>query len=177
MIFIELKKFVDKIMGPKGWPEIIEAAAIGSSFHMPSQSYPDTDFYGLLKAIADKSGVARDDMLTQFGEFTIPDLLKTYGGVIKKEWSLMDLLERIEDTIHTVVRMRNKNATPPSLSIARIDEHTVKILYSSERKLCFFGKGLIRGLASHYRIPVRIIENTCQHRNDRCCEIVVAHAT
>ena len=41
------------------------------------------------------------------------------------------------------------------------------------RKLCSVAKGIVRGVAAHYKEPVSITEGSCMLRGGRDCQILV----
>ena len=56
----------------------------------------------------------------------------------------------VEDTIHTVVRMKNPGATPPQLKFKRVGPNELHFHYDSPRQMSAVAKGIMRGVADHY---------------------------
>lgn len=173
VIFSELKKFVDTKFGGNTWNDLMNAAGLGTKLYLPVQHYPDSDAIALVTAASKATGMAPAQILEAFGEFIAPSLLGMYRPLVKPQWKTLDLLENTENTIHTVVRQRNPGAQPAQLKAIRINEKTVELTYSSERKMCSVAKGIINGLAKHYGENVTVTETTCMHKGGEHCQMTV----
>jgi hypothetical protein len=116
---------------------------------------------------------AVEAILEDFGEFMAPDLMAMYRRLIRPEWRTLDVLVNTEQAIHQVVRPRNPLAWPPPLRCARPTPEEAVIAYTSPRRLCALARGIIRGIARHYRERVEIAEATCMHRGAAPCVLSV----
>ena len=47
------------------------------------------------------------------------------------------------------------------------------ISYSSQRKMCALAKGIVKGIASHFKEAVSITESQCMLKGDPTCKLVV----
>ena len=113
IIFSELKKFVNFRSGEKVWDEILYETGIGFKHYLPIQEYPDHELMLIIDGIARKESGTSIDLLEQFGEFIVPSLMGMYKTLIKREWRTLDLLEHTEETIHSIVRLKNPGSSPP----------------------------------------------------------------
>lgn len=173
MIFGELKKYVDTNLGGDSWVHLLEQAGLANRVYIPVKEYPDKEAVQLVVTASAMTGIQISDLLKSFGIFMVPDLLLLFRRQIQPDWNLMDLYAQIEDTIHNVVRLRNPGAKPPQLRVERKSLDEVVIYYSSSRKMCSLGIGLIQGIADTFDSPVNIHESTCMHHGDACCTISV----
>jgi hypothetical protein len=173
IIHHELQKFVVANHGPATWRQLLERAGVANKVYIVSQSYPDEDAVALVQAASEMTGAPANDILEQFGEFIVPDLVALYAPLIKPGWRTLDFLENTEDTIHHVVRMRQKNAAPPALRCLRRGPKEVTIIYTSARKMCAVAKGITRGVAKHYGEAIQISEPECMHAGRPACRISV----
>jgi hypothetical protein len=114
-----------------------------------------------------------DAILQDFGAFIVPDLLGMYGSLLAKTWKTLDVIENTEDTIHRIVRIRNPGAKPPELRCERSSAEEVVIHYTSARKMCGLGKGIVLGLAKHYGEAISIGESSCMLKGQQECTILV----
>jgi hypothetical protein len=176
IIFAEFKKFVHARLGPGSWEQIRQRAGIARLSNLASEVYPDEELVALVSAAADLSGVPAPTLLEQFGEFIVPDLLKVYGGFVDRRWTALDLLANTELVIHRAVRLRNPRATPPELRVDRTSPSEVIITYTSPRRLCSVAKGIMRGVARHYKENLAIVETTCMHAGAGACTLVATRA-
>jgi len=176
LIFVELKKFVDDRLGEDRWPELLTKAALADRIYLPVHHYPDAEAVALIQAACAHTGLSLDTLLQQFGEFIAPDLLRMYGSLIDRSWRTLEVLQNTEETIHRVVRARNPGATPPELRTERPGPDEVIVIYASARKMCGLAKGIVRGIAKHFREGVTIEEPACMHRGAPACRISVRRA-
>jgi hypothetical protein len=96
-----------------------------------------------------------------------------YGSLIPREWRTLEVIEHSEETIHTVVRRRNPGAQPPELRCQRLGPDEVVVVYSSGRKMCGVAKGIVRGMARHFKETVAITESSCMLAGAKECRISV----
>lgn len=96
-----------------------------------------------------------------------------YSRLLKPEWRSLDLIENAENTIHTVVRLRNKGATPPVLKASRLAPDVVQITYSSHRKMCYLAVGIAMGVGDHFGESLKIRQLKCMHNGAPQCEIEI----
>ncbi len=97
-------------------------------------------------------------VLEDFGLFIAPDLLGMYKSLIDPSWKTADLFVNVEDTIHTVVRMKNPGATPPMLKFKRVGPNELHFHYDSPRQMSSVAKGIMKGVADHYNEKLDIKE-------------------
>lgn len=173
MIFGELKKFVDSNLGGDSWVTLLDKAGLDKRVYIPVKEYPDKEAVQLVVTASEITGIKIPDLLRTFGKYMVPDLLLLFRRQIQPDWNLMDLYAQIEDTIHNVVRLRNPGAKPPQLRVERKSPEEVVIFYSSSRRMCALGIGLIQGIAETFGESVDINESTCMHKGDACCTIAV----
>lgn len=175
ILFSELKKFVTAKAGPQAWKNLLESPESGARrpSYLATETYPDAELVGIVKAGSKALGVPVPDLLEEFGEFIVPDLAQVYGALIKPQWKLLDLLEKTESVIHATVRLKNPGAAPPKLQCSRPGPSEAVIVYTSERRLCPVAKGIIKGLSNLYKEKVQIQETTCMLKGDSQCEISV----
>lgn len=173
IMLAELKKYVDTRVGGEAWKSLLKDAGLGVKVYMPTQTYPDTDVTALVTAAAKATGKPAGAILEDFGEFIVPDLVAVYGAYIKPEWKTLDLLLNTEETIHRVVRTRNPGAVPPELKTSRTAPDEVLVEYTSSRHLCAIARGIVKGVAAHYKETVAITEPQCMIRGDEACRIRV----
>jgi len=173
IIFAELKRYVEARMGVGAWAMLLDEAGLHGQIYLSIRSYDDGDALRLINAAARITEHQVAEILEDFGEFITPSLLNMFGGMMKPEWRTLDFLERVEENIHRVVRMRNPGASPPQISYQRRSKEELVIHYSSQRKLCALARGLIHGVAQHYGEEIRLFEQSCMLRGAPNCTLVV----
>ena len=173
VIFYNFRRFLDKKLGSNSWNVVLQEANLRSKVFLATHTYPDEDFLALLSASAKYLKKDVHQVLEEFGVFIAQPLLDMYHALIKPEWTLYDLIENTENTIHKVVRIRNPGAEPPELKCERPAEDHVVIYYSSPRKICSLLKGIAQGLAQIYQERIQIIEDTCMLKAAPECTVHV----
>jgi len=173
IVFAELKKYVDERLGGDSWNVLRKEAGLGHKVFLATETYEDKDIVDLVVTAARITGRDVGDILEDFGEFLVPDLLEVYGALVKGEWRTIDFLENVESIIHRTVRLRNPGASPPDLRCERSTERALTMTYTSQRKMCALARGLIHGVARHYGEAIRIDELTCMTRGDGQCQLKV----
>ena len=76
--------------------------------------------------------------------------------------------------MHKAVRHAYNEATPPVLSAKRLNEDSVEITYTSERKLCHLAKGLTEGVVHHYGSAHTVRMLKCMSHGDDKTVLLVA---
>ncbi|MDY7226135.1 heme NO-binding domain-containing protein [Hyalangium rubrum] len=171
IIFSQLRNYAQARLGERGWESLLREAKLPARVYLAFQSYPDTDAVALCGAASRLLGCSIRDVLEDVGEFMVPGLMKIYGAFIQPGWSVLEVIEHAE-RIHEKVR-RDPHATPPRLECHRVEPHTVRVVYSSPRKLCGLGIGFVRGLASTLNQRVEVQERQCVHEGASHCEFIV----
>ena len=173
--FTELKQFVTQELSESAWIEILGKVGLGSKdSYMNGLYYPDEDMMRIVVGVSNMTGMSIDQVLTEYGAFVGKDLFRAYKPLIDPDWKALDFLEHVENSIHQVVRARNKKANPPKLVCNRLTDREIVIDYRSERKLCRVAKGIALGVASHYGEAIDIVEETCMHKGDPSCKIWIS---
>lgn len=171
IIHLELQNFVVGNYGAPAWQALMERAGLTGQIFTPLNAYPDAQIVSLVGAAAGMTGIAAVDLLEAFGEYLVPRYLALYGKLLKPEWTTLDVIERTEQTIHRVVRLRQPGALPPKLRTERTSANEVILTYDSERKLCPVARGIGRGLAKQFNEMLTIEDMACMHRGDPTCII------
>ena len=172
IIFAELKRYTEEKLGTDGWENVLSAAKLPFKTYLLIQPYPDQEALALVGTIATKLNKSVPKTLEDFGTFIAPTLMTTYRRLIEPSWKTLDLLLNVEDTIHTVVRLRNTGATPPALKAHRNSPQQVTIFYNSERKMCHLAVGIIKGIAQYYNENLSLRHPRCMHTGSPQCEMI-----
>jgi hypothetical protein len=169
VIFVELKKFVDARLGEAAWTELTDGAGLHGRAYLPVQDYPDAEALALIEQAVAATGLEVDGLLQQFGEFMAPDILRMYGSLLQRDWRTLEVVEHTEPTTHRVMRARNPAACPVGLRVERVGPDELLVTYQSPRKMCGLAKGIVRGMARHFREQVSIEEPSCMREGAPQC--------
>jgi hypothetical protein len=171
VILVELKKFVEARLGETAWEELQGLSGLAGRVYLPVQEYPDSEVEALLERTMERARLDRDGLEQEFGEFMAPDLLRMYGSLLERGWKTFEVVEHAGATIHRVMRARNADARALRLSAERTPADTLLVTYASERRMCGLAKGIVRGLARHFRERVSVAESACMRQGAPACRI------
>jgi hypothetical protein len=171
IIFNQLRTYAQARLGEQGWETLLKEAGLPSRIYLAFQSYPDEEAVALVTAASRMTGHSARFLLEDFGEFIVPGLVKIYRAFIQPGWGILDVIEHAE-RIHEKVR-KDPHAKPPRLECHRVDGSTVRVVYSSPRKLCGVGIGFVRGLAGTLGQRAEVKETQCMHAGAPHCEFIV----
>jgi hypothetical protein len=170
----ELQRFADDALADAGgWQRLLVEAGLRGRIFLPIQEYPDEEALALVGAAARLSDRSTGEVLEAFGRHLVPGLLRMYGSLLRPEWRTLDVIEHAEETVHRVVRLRERGARPPYLSCTRRSERELVVDYTSERRLCSLGRGIVLGIAQVKEERVAVEEPSCMLRGDAHCVLVV----
>lgn len=172
LIFAELQKYAETRHGKGTWHILLQKAGQEAKFYLPVREYPDSELGALVVAASSMTGLPVAEVLKDFGEFIVPDLIKMYGHLMRPEWTTIDVIENTEGTVHSVVRVKNPGAKPPQLNTERLSANEVVLFYTSPRQMCALAIGISKGLAKHFNENIVAQEATCMHRGAPQCEIL-----
>lgn len=174
LIANQLRSYAVARHGREAWRAAL-AASGGALPEAPAldQIYPDQAIVGVVVALAERTGNSVPAFLEDFGAFLAPTLLRVYEPLVRPEWRTLDVIEHVEERIHTAVRLRDPSAGPPYLTARRVSPTEVEVVYTSPRRLCFLAEGIARGMAGHFREAIAVLQTECMHRGDARCLISV----
>ncbi len=171
IIHSELKRFVVARHGAGVWNELLKQAGLERATYLASEQYADDEASRIVATASRMTNLPTVAILEDFGEYIAPHLLEIYEPLIDPSWRTLDVIERTEGTIHSVVRLKNPAAHPPELKVRRIGPDEVELTYDSPRKMCSVAKGIGKGLGKHFGETIRISESSCMLRGAASCVI------
>lgn len=173
LVHSEFRDFVIRSLGADGWAAVLKDAGVEASVYWPTETYADADLLALVLEYSRRSHQRVQEVLTAFGQSYADAILRAYGAFVQPEWGTLELVLNTERIIHRAVRRQDLNATPPRLTVTRRNADEVSVIYTSERRMCAFGKGVILGVANHFGEQVSVLDAACMHKGDPHCELLV----
>lgn len=172
LIHLEFRNFGIRHLGEAEWKDVVREAGVPLRACLPTKQYADEELFALVLAVARRRDSTVEETLVEFGRCAVKSLLEVYGSFIEPTWRTLDLLQHTERVIHRAVRLNDPAAAPPRLTVTRRSQEEVLVIYTSERRLCAFAKGLIGGIADHYGDEIVVSDETCMHVGDPDCRLV-----
>lgn len=173
LIFLYMQRFAQERAGAAAWQQVLREAELSSKAYSPVQEYPDYEAMRLFGALSSVIGTDLHQTIQAFGTFVAPALVQLHASLIHPDWRTIEVIANTEELIHRTVRMRNPGAKPPMLECTRTDANSIQIIYSSPRRLCSLGKGIVSGLAELYGDKITIDEQACMLHGDPFCAMQV----
>lgn len=170
IIHSELKKYVETKHGSDVWELLLKKAGLQHKIYLTGGTYRDEDAKAIVSEASTLTGTPVEQILEDFGEFLAPNLMKLYGSLVEPRWKTMEMLLHTEETIHRVIRLRNRGAQPPKLSFTKTGENELHFYYNSERNMSSVAIGIIKGIAKYYSETVKIYP---QKKPTGSCEMTI----
>jgi len=170
LVFTLLQEFVEENHGFAAWNAILDRAETScDGIFIATETYPDSDLFKIADAASAliKTNVA--DIFEAFGVYSFPKLVMTHPNFLKEAMTLKEFIKSVDNVIHVEVRKLNPEASLPKLAYQDSNSDRLTLLYQSERKLCHFAIGLLKGAALHFQSSVKIGHTQCMHDgHDNC---------
>ena len=162
VIFNILEDFVVDGWGEDAYDEILSMCPV--SAHGPfvgPGTYPDAELFAIAGAAAKKLGVPLSDALRAFGSFTFPKLAARYPMFLDGAEDAKTFLQSVHSVIHVEVRKLYPQAITPAFQYEDTGSDSLRVLYTSKRKLCQFMEGMIAGVGTHFRENIAVTHSAC----------------
>jgi hypothetical protein len=172
-----MKHFIEQGAHQGRWNELLHNANLDNRIYASIRHYPDEEFFAIVESASKTLKKPAAEIIEEFGTFIAPDLLGMYAVLIKPDWRTLDVIERTEAVIHSVVRVNQAGSSPPQLKSRRVSPTEVELIYDSPRKLCKFAKGIIRGIAAHFGEQIQILEFHCMLLGAPACVLQIRQVT
>jgi hypothetical protein len=173
-IFVLLKRFVEYRYDFSTWIKLTEQAGIAHTSYQMQQMYPTREIFALLQAASHRTGIATEDLMEQFGEFIVPDLLLIYKKYLQPEWRTYDLLLNTEQAMHGAVRRENEQASPPVLLVTKKGNRQLLVEYHSIRRMAGVAIGIIKGIATYFQESEQVRVTCLTDKQEERVQIQVA---
>lgn len=149
-IFVLLKRFIESTYNYSTWINLLEVTGIPRNTYDVREMYPTQELVDIVHAAAIRDGVAANELLEQYGEFLVPDLLLVYKKYVQAEWRTYELLLHTEASMHGAVRQTDNRTNPPLLLVTKKGSRQLIVDYHSKRKMAGMAVGIIKGIAKYF---------------------------
>ncbi|PNE03811.1 heme NO binding domain-containing protein [Alcanivorax sp. MD8A] len=149
-IVSNFKRYLDEFLGEGTWGEVINDAGLKGKTYLPVALYPDGEMEALLAAAERATGLRRDDLLADFGEWVIAPMMQMYQAVIPAGANAIDFLLNLQQTHERIVHMKDPSASAPAIVVNRCGSDLVEIRYASQRNMGAMVPGAVKGVAAWF---------------------------
>ena len=173
VVFNLLEEVVSREYGEDTWDDLLDASGVDGAYTSLG-SYADSDIFKLVGAATEALNLPPEDILRWFGRNALPLLAESYPAFFEPHGSTRSFLLALNDIIHPEVRKLYPGAGVPEFDFDTSSDEILTMGYSSQRKLCSFGEGLVEGAAAHYGEAVAIDQPRCMNRGDERCLLKIS---
>ena len=151
VVFVELLSMADQAVGEEAVDRVVARCPLSShGAYTAVGTYPASELGHLVQGFSDATGASVDALQMRFGHWMLGRFLETYPEFFKAQPDAFTMLESIENEVHVEVRKLYPDAELPTFLTERIGNDTLKMTYSSPRRLIAFCHGLIEACIAHY---------------------------
>ena len=156
-IVSSFKRYLDAALGEDIWRQAVEEAGLKGKTYMPVSIYPDEEMEALLKAAEQASGLQRDNLLEDFGEWVIAPLMHLYRAMIPQNCDATGFLVNLQQTHERILKLKDPQAHAPGITVKRCGSGLVEIHYASSRNMSAMIPGAVRGIAAWFQEEVALL--------------------
>lgn len=175
IIFNLLEEVVTAHYGPDLWDEVLERAALDGAYTSLG-NYPDEQFLTLIAATSSVLGQDAPTVLRWFGRRAMRLLSQRFPQFFEPHQKTPQFLQTLNNIIHPEVQKLYIGADVPVFQMEIPTADSVRLEYSSPRRLCGLAEGFLQGAARHYRQSVRVEQPQCMLAGDDRCVLVCSFA-
>jgi hypothetical protein len=150
-IFVLLKRFVEGAYDYSTWNKLLAATGIERNSYQMHEMYPTQELFAIVNKASEVTGIPAYDLMEQYGEFLVPDLLLVYNKYVNPAWRTYDMLLNTETAMHGAVKKQDNRTNPPMLLVTKKGNRQLIVDYHSKRKMAGVAVGIIRGIARYYQ--------------------------
>lgn len=114
-------------------------------------TYPACEMARLVTNLSHCTHIPQADLLREYGRFLFHTFVANYYHFILAAPDAFSFLSSVDDYIHVEVKKLYPDAELPQFVITRLNEHTLRMVYQSNRQLGDLAYGLIEGTLEYYQ--------------------------
>lgn len=150
VVFTEFLDFTESSFGDELLEDVVEAVDFphGCSYTAVG-TYPSAEMVALVSELARQSGTGAQVLLRAFGEHLLRALHRRFPMFFEVDGPI-ELLARVDDTIHVEVVKLFPDAELPTFEVLERTDTSIRLRYRSPRCLGPLAEGLIAGALEHW---------------------------
>jgi len=144
IMFTELLGMVEKLHGEAMVDAVLDRLRLSTGGAYTSVGhYPVHELMTLIDAFAAAAGMPSEALQRAFGAWIVARFTLLYPAVFQPGACPLDTLERIEAEVHIEIEKLWPASALPSVLTERIEDHRMRLTYTSPRPLVEFWRGII----------------------------------
>ncbi len=151
VVFTELIEFVEEALGFDVADAMIEKAHLqNNGAFTQGGNYPFEELQKIVISLSEITGKPISDLLELFGRHLFKRLVGIYNRDIRSIGNSLDFIDSVEKFVHVEVKKLYPDADLPTFTTEEKTDHAMSMVYSSEKRLEAFAKGLLEGCAEYF---------------------------
>lgn len=157
IVFTEFLEMVERVFGFEVLDEIINESNLASGgIYTSVGTYDFIEMQSLIVKLSEKTKLSVDELLYAYGKTFFAVLEKNHKNIFNLYSGPLEMLASIENHIHVEVRKLYPGAELPTFRIIHQDDHSLEMMYYSDRSMYMFAKALMEKTFEHYHVNSRI---------------------
>ena len=157
IVFVELIRMAESVMGEEAVDDILDQVDLESDGAFSAVgNYPCRELLKIVDAVGAELGASAETLHRQFGHWMFGRFVDSYPVFFEGKNRGFDMLESIENEVHVEVRKLYPEVELPTFATERLADGRFKMLYSSERSLHHFCRGLIEACLQYFKEDVSL---------------------
>jgi len=171
VVFNIFSDLVTDTFGWEVWDQLIENTQPASeAIYTSAEVYPDEELVAYVMALSEITGTDAPDLIRAFGKYMMHKFKVIHPEFLDGQ-TAKSFLASVHDVIHVEVKKLHPDSLLPTFEYEDTDEHSLTMIYSSERKLCHLAEGLIEGVSEIFGQPISLQHPVCMHQGAEHCRL------
>lgn len=174
IVFLLLKKAIREELGEEVVDDVLAEAGLKPSFG-EVEDYDDPGLKDLMVAAEPYVEGSSSEVERWFGRRALETIAVEYPSFFENHESIETFVQSLDDEIHPEVQKLYPGAVFPEFDVSDSQNgDSLWLVYRSDRELCNFAEGLLKGTADRYGQKVELEQSQCTHRGDPHCRIIMS---
>ncbi|TCL08765.1 heme-NO-binding protein [Shimia isoporae] len=151
VVFVELIRMAESVMGEEAVDDILDTIDLETDGAFSTVgNYPCSELLRLVGAFGTHLDAPVDALQVQFGHWMFGRFVENYPAFFANKTDGFDMLDSIENEVHVEVRKLYPEVELPTFATDRPAEGQLRMVYSSERPLQHFCRGMLESCMDHF---------------------------
>lgn len=150
IVFTEFVEMVENVFSPDLADELLESVALESGGAYTSVgTYDYRELLALVSRLSEQTGIEVPQLVFSFGKHLLSQFVAKYPSFFEVP-DAFAFLENVDRYIHVEVLKLYADAELPTITVRRLNDRELEMLYRSERPFADLAHGLLVGTAEHF---------------------------
>ena len=155
IIFNAVEFAITDLFSEDTWDDLLDAANLSGDYTAIG-TYDDADLGALVAAGCTATGMDAATLTRTIGTHAFPHLAQRHPEFVENIDGLRSFMHSVDHIIHPEVMKLHPDAKPPRFQFEDLENGSLRLTYSSTRRLGVLAEGLIQGAANWFCEDVEI---------------------